>query len=185
MTQYERMVSGLIYNPADEEVMREQVVFQDMLWEFNRLKPSEYEKKEKYMKEVFAECGDNCYIEIADWLCADDTQLDAYLFDSLCRKTISAGLFWQLLGSMKRTGSKDAYHGWNKDTPILLMSGQEDPVGDSGKGVLSVKQRMEKAGIRNVAMQLLPNARHDLLHEESTAAPSARDSLLDWITHLL
>lgn len=122
---------------------------------------------------------------IADWLCADDAQLDAYLSDSLCRKNISAGLFWQLLGAMKRTGSKDAYYGWNKDTPILLLSGQEDPVGDSGKGVLSVKQRMEKAGIRSVTMQLLPNARHDLLHEESTAAPSARASLLDWISRLL
>lgn len=70
MTQYERMVNGLIYNPADEEIMREQIVFQDMLWDFNRLKPSEYEKKENYMKEVFAECGDNCYIELpfhANW----------------------------------------------------------------------------------------------------------------------
>lgn len=122
---------------------------------------------------------------IADWLCADYTQLDAYLSDPLCRKTISAGLFWQLLGAMKRTGSKDAYHGWNKETPILLLSGQDDPVGDSGKGVLSVKQRMDKAGIRSVSMQLFPNARHDLLHEESTAAPSARDSMLDWIDGLL
>lgn len=122
---------------------------------------------------------------MADWLCADETQLDTYLSDPLCRKTISAGLFWQLLGAMKRTGSKDAYYGWNKDTPILLLSGQDDPVGDFGKGVLSVKRRMEKAGIRGVTMQLLPNARHDLLHEEATAASSARDLLLDWITCLL
>ena len=107
------------------------------------------------------------------------------IFPIPCAENISAGLFWQLLGAMKRTGSKDAYHGWNKDTPILLLSGQEDPVGDYGKGVLSVKQRMEKAGIRSVSMQLFPNARHDLLHEESTAAPSARDSLLDWISCLL
>lgn len=70
MTQYERMVNGLIYDPADAEIMREQIVFQDMLWDFNRLKPSEYGKKEKYMKEVFSECGDNCYIELpfhANW----------------------------------------------------------------------------------------------------------------------
>ena len=121
----------------------------------------------------------------ADWLCADDAQLDAYLSDPLCRSTISSGLFWQLLGSMKRTGSKDAYDGWNKDMPILMLSGQEDPVGDFGKSVLSVRQRMEKAGIHNVTMKLFPNARHDLLHEESTAASSARDLLLDWITCLL
>lgn len=70
MTQYERMVNGLIYDPADAAIMKEQVVFQDMLWSFNQLKPTEYDKKQKYMKEVFAECGDNCYIELpfhANW----------------------------------------------------------------------------------------------------------------------
>lgn len=70
VTQYERMVKGLIYDPADEEIMKEQVVFQDMLWTFNQLKPSDYEKKQEYMKEVFAECGENCYIELpfhANW----------------------------------------------------------------------------------------------------------------------
>ena len=70
MTQYERMVKGLIYDPSDAEIMREQVPFQDRLWEFNRLKPSDYEKKQAYMREVFAECGENCYIELpfrANW----------------------------------------------------------------------------------------------------------------------
>lgn len=70
MIQYERMVKGLIYDPGDEEIMKEQVVFQNKLWAFNQLKPSDYEEKEKYMKEVFAECGDNCYIELpfhANW----------------------------------------------------------------------------------------------------------------------
>ena len=70
MTQYERMIKGLIYDPADEEIMAEQIPFQDKLWEFNQLKPSDYEKKQRYMKEVFAECGENCYVELpfrANW----------------------------------------------------------------------------------------------------------------------
>ena len=70
MTQYERMVNGLIYDPADDEIIKEQAMFQDLLWAFNQLKPSEYDKKQKYMKEIFAECGDNCYIELpfhANW----------------------------------------------------------------------------------------------------------------------
>ena len=70
MTQYERMVNGLIYDPANDEIMKEQVMFQDLLWAFNQLKPSEYDKKQKYMKELLAECGDNCYIELpfhANW----------------------------------------------------------------------------------------------------------------------
>ena len=70
MTEYEKMVKGLIYNPGDEKIMSAQLQYQDKLWEFNQLKPSQYSEKIKYMKEMFAECGDNCYIELpfrANW----------------------------------------------------------------------------------------------------------------------
>lgn len=70
MTQYERMVAGLIYDPGDKEIMDEQMPFLDRLWEFNQLKPSDIEKKTRYMKDVFAECGENNYIELpfyANW----------------------------------------------------------------------------------------------------------------------
>lgn len=70
MTQYERMIKGLLYDPNDEGIQAEQIPFQDRLWQFNQLKPSDRAEKEKYMREVFAECGDNCYIELplrANW----------------------------------------------------------------------------------------------------------------------
>lgn len=70
MTQYERMVKGLIYDPADAEILQEQVPFQDRLWEFNQLKPSDLAEKTRYMKEVFAQCGESNYIELpfyANW----------------------------------------------------------------------------------------------------------------------
>ena len=70
MTQYERMEAGLIYDPGDAEIMEAQMPYLDKLWEFNRLKPSDGEAKTRYMKEVFAECGENCYIELpfhANW----------------------------------------------------------------------------------------------------------------------
>lgn len=118
---------------------------------------------------------------IADWLCADNAQLDAYLADPLCRKDISAGLFWQLLGSMKRTDSPFEYDGFDTSLPILLISGQDDPVGDSGKGVQAIYRRMIKTGMENVTICLLPGARHDVLHEEATAAAAARKALIDWM----
>ena len=70
MTQYERMEKGLIYDPADPEIMSEQLIYQNKLWEFNQLKPGDYEKKQECMREVFAECGDGSYIELpfrANW----------------------------------------------------------------------------------------------------------------------
>ena len=67
----------------------------------------------------------------ADWLCGDPEQLDDYLADPLCRKEISAGLFWQLLDGMQRTGA-DPYTTWNREMPVLLISGGADPVGSFG-----------------------------------------------------
>jgi len=64
------MTKGLIYDPFDEEIIKEQRIYLEKLWEFNQLKPSQVEEKTRYMKEMFAECGDNCYIEppfYANW----------------------------------------------------------------------------------------------------------------------
>ena len=63
MTEWERMEAGLIYDAGAAEILDVQVPYQEKLWEFNQLKPSEGAKKEAYMKEVFAECGEGCYIE--------------------------------------------------------------------------------------------------------------------------
>ena len=113
----------------------------------------------------------------ADWLCADESELNGYLTDPLVRKDISAGLFLELLGSMKRAGNACCYG----KLPVLLISGQDDPVGDGGKGVRALCQRMKKAGTENVTMKLFPGARHDLLHEERNGADDARKLIADWI----
>lgn len=113
----------------------------------------------------------------ADWLCGDGEELEKYLADPLVRKDISSGLFWELLGSMKRSGKTCGYG----KLPILLLSGQDDPVGNGGKGVQTLYKRMKKAGMENVTMKLFPGARHDLLHEETCGAEEARRMIGDWI----
>lgn len=70
MNHLERMKAGLIYDAAADEIASIQFPYQDKLWEFNQLKPSHVKEKEAYMKENFAECGENCYIELpfhANW----------------------------------------------------------------------------------------------------------------------
>ena len=118
----------------------------------------------------------------SDWLCADAGQLDGYISDPLCRKDISSGLFWQLLGAMKRTGGRNACARWNKDMPVLLLSGKDDPVGDMGKGVAAVKKQLDKAGMARVIMHLLPGARHILLNENACgAAEQACGLIVLWL----
>ena len=113
----------------------------------------------------------------ADWLSANETERKAYLADPLVRKDISAGLFWELLGCMKRAGSACNYG----KLPIFLLSGQDDPVGNGGKGVQALYQRMKKAGTENVTLKLFPSARHELLHEEKNCAEAVRKCIAEWI----
>ncbi|MBQ4089514.1 MAG: alpha/beta fold hydrolase [Clostridia bacterium] len=118
----------------------------------------------------------------SDWLCADEKELDMYIGDKLCREHISSGLFWELLSAMQRTGNAGACGAWRKDMPVLVMSGQDDPVGGSGKGVKQFEADMRRAGLTNISMKLFPGARHDLLHEEASGnAQAARKMLTDWL----
>ena len=120
----------------------------------------------------------------ADWLCSDEAELEKYLADPLVRKDISAGLFRELLGSMKRTGNVDSYRRWNKEMPVYLMYGTKDAVGDFGKGVQQVYNQMKKAGLCDIEFAQYIDGRHDILHEERGCAESVRHSIADWLDQL-
>ncbi len=63
MTQKEKMFSGDLYLPGNDEIMEEQLKCLDMLYDFNATRPTELAKREAMLKEMFAEIGENCYIE--------------------------------------------------------------------------------------------------------------------------
>ena len=59
----ELLHSGEIYYPSDDEIMKEQLACLDKLYDFNMTRPTELDKREKLLKEMMAEIGENCYIE--------------------------------------------------------------------------------------------------------------------------
>ena len=59
----DKMHSGEIYDPFDKDIMQEQTKRLEMLYDYNATRPSEGEKRQKMLKEMFAEIGENCYIE--------------------------------------------------------------------------------------------------------------------------
>ncbi len=59
----EKMHSGMLYLPNDEELMKEQIACLDRLYDFNMTRPVESDKRQKIMNEMFAEIGEGCYIE--------------------------------------------------------------------------------------------------------------------------
>lgn len=56
--------SGDLYLPGDEEIMKEQLSCLDRLYDFNATRPTEMKKREQLLKEMFAEIGEDCYIEL-------------------------------------------------------------------------------------------------------------------------
>ena len=52
-----------LYLPNDEELVKEQTKLLDRLYDFNQTRPTEGEKRERMLKEMFAEIGEGCYIE--------------------------------------------------------------------------------------------------------------------------
>lgn len=63
MTPYEKMHSGKLYLPGDEELQKQQLACLDKLYEFNQTRPTQLDQRAAMLKEMFAEIGENCYIE--------------------------------------------------------------------------------------------------------------------------
>ena len=52
-----------------------------------------------------------------------------------------------------------------RELPVLFVAGEEDPVGNYGKGVKKAYQSFLDIGMKNVKMKLYENDRHELLNE--------------------
>lgn len=67
---YSLMHSGAIYDPGEDSIMEEQLKCLDRLYDFNATRPTELQKRAQMLKEMFAEIGEDCYIEppfYANW----------------------------------------------------------------------------------------------------------------------
>lgn len=63
MTEKEKMYSGDIYFPNDKDIIKEQTVCLDKLYDYNQTRPTEPQKREQLLKELFGDIGEGCYIE--------------------------------------------------------------------------------------------------------------------------
>lgn len=57
------MREGRLYDPADGEIIGEQLKLLDLLYDFNQTRPTELDKRAELLKKMFGSIGENCYIE--------------------------------------------------------------------------------------------------------------------------
>ena len=106
-----------------------------------------------------------------EWLSADARNNAAYHADPLCGFTCSNRFYADFFRGLKGLYTARYRAGLNKDLPVLLLSGEEDPVGDMGRGVRKLYRfYTQKAGMRSVSMRLFSHSRHEFLNEEEDRA---------------
>lgn len=63
MSEMDKLHTGELYLPDDEEIAMYQTRCLEKLYIFNHTRPTEGEKRRELLKEMFAEIGEDCYIE--------------------------------------------------------------------------------------------------------------------------
>ena len=100
-----------------------------------------------------------------DWLSKDKTEVDKYIDDPFCGSIFTGGFFYDFLTGLKETESQKNIRHVPKELPIYIFSGEKDPVGKNGKGVIKLFNTYKETGIKDVSYKLYKDGRHEMLNE--------------------
>jgi alpha-beta hydrolase superfamily lysophospholipase len=116
-----------------------------------------------------------------DWLSRDDAEVDAYLADPLAGDDMplthgyAAGVFGMSLRAATPEGVAELPDG----LPVLLLSGQRDPVGGADAGQVTALAGLLRDRGLPVEQRVYPDARHEVFNETNRDEVVA--DLLAWI----
>lgn len=115
----------------------------------------------------------------ADWLTKDEAIVDAYLNNPWNTFMFTVNGYYEMFRGIEWAQNRAYLRKIPKDLPVLFVSGENDPVGDMGKGVQKAFRELSRCGIRDLQMKLYPDDRHELLNETDHDVVDA--DLLTWI----
>jgi alpha-beta hydrolase superfamily lysophospholipase len=100
-----------------------------------------------------------------DWLTRDPAEVDAYVADPCCG--FDKVPVWHLIGGMdpRRMSDPAALKQIRSDLPVLVASGEHDPLHRGLRGLDLLEKRWREAGVERVDVRVYPGARHELLNE--------------------
>ncbi|MDD3520409.1 MAG: alpha/beta fold hydrolase [Actinomycetota bacterium] len=114
-----------------------------------------------------------------DWLSTNNDNVDRYIEDPCCGTVFSASFFRDLAYGIEKVNNFKNIKNVNKNLPIFLISGKEDPVGNFSKGVKKVYSDYIKAGIPDIQMNFYEGLRHEILNE--TGKEKVYKDILNWL----
>ena len=100
-----------------------------------------------------------------EWLSSDPAQVDAYVADPLCGFPATNGYVRDFLHGFAETWSTANEALVPVALPILIFSGELDPVGEETASVKDLAGRYRSHGARDLKVTLYPEGRHEMLNE--------------------
>lgn len=113
-----------------------------------------------------------------DWLTKDEEIVQEYIADKYCGFIFTAAGFKDLFSVLNEVNANDWYQSFNKELPVLLIAGEDDPVGAYGKGVTKVYENLKNTSHGDVTLKLYPTDRHEILNE--TDREDVMNYLVEW-----
>ncbi len=117
----------------------------------------------------------------ADWITRDETIINKYTNDPYCTFGFTIGGYKDLITIQSIVNKKNWAGNVPKDLPILIVSGEEDPVGDYGKGVMKVYEMLKKTGVKDLTVKLYKGCRHELQNELEPDKQIFYNDVLEWL----
>ena len=100
-----------------------------------------------------------------DWLSRDEKIVDDYIASPYCGFLFSLDGMKALMEGNKNSNLPATFKSTPKDLPILMVSGDMDPVGDYKAGAQLAYDGYMAAGMENCTLKMYPEARHEILNE--------------------
>lgn len=117
-----------------------------------------------------------------EWLSVDEKNVEIYVKDPLCGYRFTANGFRCLFSLLKSVSGKEWYND-TPDIPIYLIAGDMDPVGNYGKGVEEVYNKLLRSGHSKVSLKLYKGLRHEI-HNEA-ARYEVLDDIVDFADSII
>lgn len=107
---------------------------------------------------------DNPKTKVA-WLTRDEEEQKKYINDKFCTFVPTIDFYRNLFLGLHELYKIDRLKNINKKLPILILSGEKDPVGKNGESVKRLYEQYKNLEIEDVNIKLFEDCRHELLNE--------------------
>lgn len=118
-----------------------------------------------------------------DWLSRDRHEVAAYIADPLCGFVVTVQSLIDMLDALGRIYAPEKLARIPSALPLLIFSGEEDPIHEGGRGLEKLVAGYAAAGLENVAQRIYPRGRHEMQNEINRDEVAA--DLIAWLGEVL